>query len=165
MRLMYYFCISLRHTHIINIATLYQQDMHLRKYTKTMRSLMLMALMAVAMPILAQNTSDHNFRVAKNLDIFNAIYRNLDLMYVDSLDADKTIGTAIRSMMHSLDPYTDYFPEDKAAEYKQMMTGKYAGIGSIISYSFTRKRVIINEPYEGAGCRSRTEEGRHHSEH
>lgn len=123
--------------------------MHLRKYTKTMRSLMLMALMAVAMPILAQNTSDHNFRVAKNLDIFNAIYRNLDLMYVDSLDADKTIGTAIRSMMHSLDPYTDYFPEDKAAEYKQMMTGKYAGIGSIISYSFTRKRVIINEPYEG----------------
>ena len=123
--------------------------MHLRKYTKTMRSLMLMALMAVAMPILAQNTSDHNFRVAKNLDIFNAIYRNLDLMYVDSLDADKTIGTAIRSMMRSLDPYTDYFPEDKAAEYKQMMTGKYAGIGSIISYSFTRKRVIINEPYEG----------------
>ena len=123
--------------------------MHLRKYTKTMRSLMLMALRAVAMPILAQNTSDHNFRVAKNLDIFNAIYRNLDLMYVDSLDADKTIGTAIRSMMRSLDPYTDYFPEDKAAEYKQMMTGKYAGIGSIISYSFTRKRVIINEPYEG----------------
>ena len=123
--------------------------MDLRKYTKTMRSLMLMAFMAVAMPILAQNTSDHNFRVAKNLDIFNAIYRNLDLMYVDSLDADKTIGTAIRSMMHSLDPYTDYFPEDKAAEYKQMMTGKYAGIGSIISYSFTRKRVIINEPYEG----------------
>ena len=123
--------------------------MHLRKYTKTMRSLLLIALMAVAMPIMAQNTSDHNFRVAKNLDIFNAIYRNLDLMYVDSLDADKTIGTAIRSMMHSLDPYTDYFPEDKAAEYKQMMTGKYAGIGSIISYSFTRKRVIINEPYEG----------------
>lgn len=123
--------------------------MHLRKYTKTMRSLMLTALMAVAMPIMAQNTSDHNFRVAKNLDIFNAIYRNLDMMYVDSLDADKTIGTAIRSMMHSLDPYTDYFPEDKAAEYKQMMTGKYAGIGSIISYSFTRKRVIINEPYEG----------------
>ncbi|WP_293589190.1 S41 family peptidase [Prevotella sp.] len=114
-----------------------------------MRSLMLTALMAVAMPIMAQNTSDHNFRVAKNLDIFNAIYRNLDLMYVDSLDADKTIGTAIRSMMHSLDPYTDYFPEDKAAEYKQMMTGKYAGIGSIISYSFTRKHVIINEPYEG----------------
>ena len=149
MRLMYYFCINIRHTHIINIATLYQQDMHLRKYTKTMRSLMLTALMAVAMPIMAQNTSDHNFRVAKNLDIFNAIYRNLDLMYVDSLDADKTIGTAIRSMMHSLDPYTDYFPEDKAAEYKQMMTGKYAGIGSIISYSFTRKHVIINEPYEG----------------
>ncbi len=97
----------------------------------------------------AQNTSDHNFSVAKNLDIFNAIYRNLDLMYVDTLDADKAVGTAIRAMLGSLDPYTEYYPEDKAGEYKQMLTGKYAGIGSIISYSFTRKRVVINEPYEG----------------
>ena len=97
----------------------------------------------------AQNTSDHNFQVAKSLDIFNAIYRDLDLMYVDTLDADKAVGTAIRAMLGSLDPYTEYFPEDKAGEYKEMMTGKYAGIGSIISYSFTRKRVVINEPYEG----------------
>ena len=97
----------------------------------------------------AQNTSDHNFRVAKNLDVFNAIYRNLDLMYVDTLDADKVVGTAINAMLGSLDPYTEYYPEDKAGEYKQMLTGKYAGIGSIISYSFTRKRVVISEPYEG----------------
>ena len=97
----------------------------------------------------AQNTSDHNFKVAKNLDVFNAIYRNLDMMYVDTLDADKTVGTAIRAMLGSLDPYTEYYPEDKAGEYKEMMTGKYAGIGSVISYSFTRKRVVINEPYEG----------------
>ena len=102
-------------------------------------------------PVLApaQNTSDHNFSVAKNLDIFNAIYRNLDLMYVDTLDADKAVGTAIRAMLGSLDPYTEYYPEDKAGEYKEMMSGKYAGIGSVISYSFTRKRVVINEPYEG----------------
>lgn len=97
----------------------------------------------------AQNTSEHNFQVAKNLDVFNAIYRNLDLMYVDTLDADKAVGTAIRAMLGSLDPYTEYYPEDKVGEYKTMMTGKYAGIGSIISYSFTRKHVVINEPYEG----------------
>lgn len=113
-----------------------------------MRKLLILAMMLFSLHAAAQNTSDHNFRVAKNLDIFNAIYRNLDLMYVDTLDADKAVGTAIRSMLRSLDPYTEYFPEDKAAEYRQMMTGKYAGIGSIISYSFTRKRVVINEPYE-----------------
>ena len=110
-----------------------------------MRKLILLALMLCSLAAGAQNTSDHNFSVAKNLDIFNAIYRNLDLMYVDTLSADKAVGTAIRSMLRSLDPYTEYFPEDKAGEYKQMMTGKYAGIGSIISYSFTRKRVVINE--------------------
>ena len=103
----------------------------------------------VSLSASAQNTSDHNFNVAKNLDIFNAIYRNLDLMYVDTLDADKAVGTAIRAMLGSLDPYTEYYPEDKSGEYKEMMTGKYAGIGSVISYSFTRKRVVINEPYEG----------------
>ena len=97
----------------------------------------------------AQNSSDHNFKVAKNLETFNAIYRTLDLYYVDSLDADNAVGTAIRSMLRSLDPYTEYYPEDKLGEYKQMLTGKYAGIGSIISYSFTRKQVVINEPYEG----------------
>ena len=110
--------------------------------------LFLLALVATA-SAMAQNTSDHNFRVAKNLEVFNAIYRNLDLMYVDTLDADKAVGTAIKAMLGSLDPYTEYYPEDKAGEYKQMMTGKYAGIGAVISYSFTRKRVVINEPYEG----------------
>ena len=87
--------------------------------------------------------------MAKNLEIFNAAYKNLDLLYVDSIDADEVVGTAIRSMLHSLDPYTEYYPEDKAGEYKQMLTGKYAGIGAVISYSFTRKQVVINEPYQG----------------
>lgn len=97
----------------------------------------------------AQNSSDHNFKVAKNLEVFNAIYRNLDLLYVDTLNADEAVGTAITQMLRSLDPYTEYYPEDKASEYKQMLTGKYAGIGSVISYSFTRKNVVINTPYEG----------------
>lgn len=116
-----------------------------------MKKLLFFLSVLIITPILAsaQNTSDHNFSVAKNLDVFNAIYRNLDLMYVDTLDADKAVGTAIRAMLGSLDPYTEYYPEDKVGEYKQMMTGKYAGIGSVISYSFTRKRVVINEPYEG----------------
>ena len=114
-----------------------------------MRKLIICLLALVSLSAAAQNSSDHNFKVAKNLETFNAIYRNLDLMYVDSLNADDAVGTAIKAMLGSLDPYTEYYPEDKAAEYKSMMTGKYAGIGAIISYSFTRKRVVINEPYAG----------------
>ena len=114
-----------------------------------MRKIIALILLLVPMLTTAQNSSDHNYRVAKNLQTFNAVYRNLDLLYVDSLDADEVVGDAVNQMLHSLDPYTEYFPEDKAGEYKQMLTGKYAGIGSIISYSFTRKNVVINKPYEG----------------
>lgn len=114
-----------------------------------MRKLIIIALILLPMLAAAQNSSDHNYRVAKNLEVFNAVYRNLDLLYVDSLNADEVVGDAINQMLRSLDPYTEYYPEDKVGEYKQMLTGKYAGIGSIISYSFTRKNVVINKPYEG----------------
>lgn len=113
-----------------------------------MRKIILQLMIMVAAVASAQPDSDHNFKVAKNMDTFNAIYKNLDMMYVDTLDADEVIGTAIKAMLRSLDPYTEYYPEDKSDEYKQMMTGKYAGIGAIISYNFTLKRVVINEPYE-----------------
>lgn len=102
----------------------------------------------MTMPSLVKADDDHNFKVAKNLDVFNAIYKSLDMMYVDTLDADEAVGTAITSMLRSLDPYTEYYPEDQAGEFKRMLTGKYAGIGSIISYNFPLKRVVINEPYE-----------------
>ena len=114
-----------------------------------MRKLFLFATMLLSLPLWAQNGKDHNFDVAKSMDVFNAIYKNLDYMYVDSLNATDVVGTAINSMLESLDPYTSYYPEDKAAEYKEMMTGKYAGVGAVISYNFKIKRVVINEPYEG----------------
>lgn len=113
-----------------------------------MKKIILHLLLLSAVTAAAQNNKDHNFDVAKNLDVFNAIYKNLDLMYVDTLNANEVIGTGIKAMLRSLDPYTEYYPEDKSDEFKQMLTGKYAGIGSIISYSFTLKRVVINEPYE-----------------
>ena len=106
-------------------------------------------MLLLATPMVAQSPKDHNLDVAKNLDVFNAIYKNLDFMYVDTLNANEAVGTAINAMLQSLDPYTTYYPEDKAAEYKEMMTGKYAGIGAIISYNFKQKHSVINEPYEG----------------
>ena len=112
--------------------------------------LMLVALVLGLSPSAsAQKSKDHNFEVAKNLDIFNSIYKYLDLMYVDTLDANEVIGNGINAMLRSLDPYTEYYPEDKSKDLKMMLTGKYAGIGSVIRYNQKLKRVFIEEPYEG----------------
>ena len=104
--------------------------------------------LAVALTATAQEDKDHQFKVGKNLEVFTDIYKHLDLMYVDTLDADKVVGTGIQSMLKSLDPYTEYFPEEKQRDFKQFMTGKYAGIGALIRYNQQLKRVIIDEPYE-----------------
>ncbi|RAS41207.1 S41 family peptidase [Prevotella pallens] len=100
--------------------------------------------------VFAQGTSnkDHNFKVAKNLETFSAIYKYLDLMYVDTLNADEVIGNGINAMLSSLDPYTVYYPEDKVKELDMMISGKYAGIGALIRYDLKLNNVTIDEPYE-----------------
>ena len=87
--------------------------------------------------------------MGKNLDIFNTIYKNLDLMYVDTLNPAEVIGNGINAMLRSLDPYTEYYPEDKNKELEMMLTGKYAGIGSIIRKNLKLGNIVIDEPYEG----------------
>lgn len=92
---------------------------------------------------------NHNLDVAKNLEVFNAVYKYLDLMYVDTLNPDKVIGTGIEAMLHSLDPYTEYYPDERQKDLKTMLTGKYAGIGALVRYHQRLKRVVIDEPYLG----------------
>lgn len=70
--------------------------------------------------------------IARNLQIFNAIYRELQTQYVDTIDADATMQTAIRAMLSTIDPYTEYFPADNQEEIMSISTGQYAGIGSVI---------------------------------
>lgn len=111
------------------------------------RLILAVGLWLSAMGAMAQN-NDHNFDVAKNLGILNAIYKNLDLMYVDTLDPNEVVGNGINSMLRSLDPYTVYYPEDKQKDLKMMLTGKYAGIGALIRYNYQLSRVCIDEPYE-----------------
>ena len=108
---------------------------------------LLFAILFLTSPINSQTESDHNLKINKNLEVFNSIYKKLDMMYVDSLDADKTIGTAINAMLHSLDPYTVYYPEDDEKELKFMITGRYGGIGSVVRYSVKHNMVMIEEPY------------------
>lgn len=114
------------------------------------RFLQLSALLILTfMTATAQENKDHNFNVAKNMQVFNEIYSYLDLMYVDTLDADETIGAAVNSMLRSLDPYTIYYPESKVNDLRTMITGRYVGIGAVIRYNQKLKRVVIDEPYEG----------------
>ena len=87
------------------------------------------------------------FEVTKQLDIFTTLYRELNTYYVDTLNPEKLIQSGIYEMCGSLDPYTDYIPEDDIQEYRQQTTGRYGGIGALIG---TRGDfVIITEPYEG----------------
>lgn len=104
-------------------------------------------LFVSVLPVPAQKSKDHNFEVAKNLDIFNQLYKSLELLYVDTLNPKETIGTGIDAMLRSLDPYTKYYAEDNQQELRMMLTGKYAGIGALVRKHQRLDRVVIDEPY------------------
>lgn len=117
-----------------------------------MKKLILSAgLLFAAMSTLhAQNNNNHNFEISKNLEIFNDIYKQLDLFYVDSLSADTVIGWAIDGMLQQVDPFTEYYPENNMEELREMTTGKYAGVGSVIRYYKKEDRVMMVEPWENS---------------
>lgn len=89
----------------------------------------------------------HNFQTAKQLDIFNSLYRALDLNYVDTLDAEKLIRVAINEMLNDVDPYTTYYKSEETDDLKALSTGKYAGIGSPIVYRKDLDCAVFNDPY------------------
>ena len=103
--------------------------------------------MLLSLGMQAQTKNDHNFEVGKHLDIFNNVYKNLELLYVDTLSPKETIGTAINAMLRSLDPYTEYYSQEEAKDLKMMLTGKYAGIGALIRKHMKLNRIVVDEPY------------------
>jgi carboxyl-terminal processing protease len=76
-----------------------------------------------------------DFRIAKNLDIFFSLFRELNSFYVDEIDPDRLVGTGINQMLRTLDPYTVYYPEEDVDDIAFMTTGKYGGIGAMIRKS------------------------------
>ncbi len=106
-------------------------------------------VMMLALSMQAQTQKDHHFEVGKHLDIFNNVYKNLELLYVDTLNPKETIGTAINAMLRSLDPYTEYYAQEDTKDLKMMLTGKYAGIGALIRKHQKLNRIVIDEPYAG----------------
>lgn len=105
-------------------------------------------LMTTVVGVSAQKERNHNFEISKNLEIFNDIYKQLDLFYVDTLSADTVIEWGINSMLRQVDPFTVYYPENDMDELKEMTTGKYAGVGSVIRYYKKEERVMLVEPWE-----------------
>ncbi len=107
----------------------------------------ILVLLLLAMATAARGQENNNSVIERNLNLFGDIYKQLDLFYVDTLNADTVIGWGIRSMLRQVDPFTDYYPEGDD-EMRQMSTGKYAGIGSMVRYNRKEKRTMIGEPYE-----------------
>lgn len=92
---------------------------------------------------------DRNFQISKNLDIFNSIFKELDLFYVDTVNTEKMIQTGVEGMLSLTDPYTEYYPEEEVSSLKEMTTGKYGGIGAAIRYYEAKDRIAVVEPTEG----------------
>ncbi len=92
-------------------------------------------------------TRSKKSEISRNLDIFNSVYKELQTMYVDSIDAKKSISTAISAMLNDIDPYTEYYPAEEQEVFRTMTSGEYGGIGSIITQR--KDGVYINEPYYG----------------
>ena len=88
-----------------------------------------------------------NFEILKNLELFELVYKNVDLYYVDESNPGELMRTAIDAMLAELDPYTNYIPESKMEDYKLMTTGQYGGIGAVIRQ--VGDKVAIIDPYEG----------------
>lgn len=123
---------------------------------KSLKYFGLLVLVITASIFIASRNNNY-FEIAKNLDIFAALYKELNTYYVDEVEPSKLIKKGVDAMLESLDPYTNYITEDEIEDFRFQSTGKYGGIGASIRKS--GDYVVISEPYEGfaafkAGLRS-----------
>ncbi|MCF8423794.1 MAG: S41 family peptidase [Bacteroidia bacterium] len=96
--------------------------------------------------VFAFNFSQDYFEVSKNLDVFNTLYRELNIAYVDETKPGLLMKTGIEAMLASLDPYTNYYTENDIEDYRFMTTGEYGGIGALIQD--VNNKITVTEPYE-----------------
>ncbi|MCH2020950.1 MAG: S41 family peptidase [Saprospiraceae bacterium] len=93
------------------------------------------------------STELNDFEIAKNLELFSNIYRELNTYYVDEIDPEYLMESGLNAMLNSLDPYTSYIPADEVSQFRSTITGKYGGVGASIIQG--KKAVLISLPYEG----------------
>jgi carboxyl-terminal processing protease len=104
-------------------------------------------LALVAGGLIGISTEYNDFEIAKNLELFSNIFRELNTHYVDEVDPEKLMETGVKAMLKSLDPYTTYIPADEVAQFNSTITGRYGGLG--VSVIQGPKHIIISLPYEG----------------
>ena len=110
-------------------------------------SIVAMAMLA-PMIIVGIAKENQSAKIARNLDIFNSLYKELNTYYVDTLDSEKSIETAINSMLANIDPYTEYIPANEREDFRVISSGEYGGIGAMITQR--GDTTYISEPYDGS---------------
>jgi carboxyl-terminal processing protease len=96
--------------------------------------------------IAAQKPAEKYFDIAKSLDIFATLFKEVNAYYVDEVEPQKLIRHGIEGMLESLDPYTDYIPEDELESFQITTTGQYGGIGALIG--IVNKKIVVTHPYK-----------------
>lgn len=118
----------------------------IQKFNKPV--ILIPALVALLFWVFAfQTKNDKLFSLAKNIDIFATLIRELDSYYVEEIDPDKLVSVGINAMLEELDPYTEYIPEEESDDFRMMTTGEYAGIGALIGNR--GEGIMILMPYTG----------------
>jgi carboxyl-terminal processing protease len=105
------------------------------------------ALLLVGGIVAFQTKNDRLFAIAKSIDIFASLIRELDTYYVDQIDPEQLLTVGIQAMLEELDPYTEYIPEEESDDFRMLTTGEYAGVGALIGNRGEGNIVIM--PYTG----------------
>lgn len=106
-------------------------------------------LIAVIGILMLASKDSRQFKMSQEITIFNSIVKQLDLLFVDTIDAQKTVNYGIQSMLSTLDPYTTYFPAEDDENLERLLHNSYGGIGSVITYDTKTNMTVISEPYKG----------------
>jgi carboxyl-terminal processing protease len=110
-----------------------------------MKKIILFTCLLVSSISIFANSKDRHFELSKNLEIFNSLYKSLNLHYVDTIPLNKMVKAGIDGMLRNIDPYTVYIPAEKDEDFTLMTTGEYAGVGAIITQRDSA--IYINEVY------------------
>ncbi|GAB3978931.1 S41 family peptidase [Spirosoma terrae] len=123
---------------------------------KHWKSLALAGALAGGLSLVAMKTDDRFFEIARNLDIYATLFKELNMYYVDEVNPNRMVKTSIDGMLKALDPYTNFFAEDEIEDYMTMTTGRYNGIGALIGQRQSKNIVLMvyeGTPAEKAGLR------------
>jgi carboxyl-terminal processing protease len=121
---------------------------------KYFRSILFAAPLVAGLTFVSFKHDDRLFEIARNLDIYATLFKELNAYYVDEINPNMLIKTSIDGMLRSLDPYTVYYAEDDIEDYMTMTTGKYNGIGAMVSSSDNKHTVMMvyeDTPAQKAG--------------